>query len=299
MTKTDGQSGLHFGPGSKVGIVAGSGRLPITVAAHLDKLGHQPFVLILEGEADPNGQLGQYSHDLIQLESVGDLVPRLKRNGVTHVVLAGEVKRRPRLSAIRWNVSLLAMVPRIVLGLSRGDDTLLRVVLSYLERKGLKVVGAHEIVPELVASEGCLTKAYPRNADWRDIEAARIAAEAIGALDIGQGAVAIGGRAIALEGIEGTDGLLERVKGLRGHGRLAGKNGGVLVKCAKPGQEVRADLPSIGPQTVEGAYAAGLSGIAVEAGHSLVLDGPELVRRADELGIFVIGLPAKGSQNGN
>ena len=299
MTRTDSPPGLQLGPGSKVGIVAGGGNLPISIAAHLNENGHQPFVVVLEGEADPKGPLGKYPHEQMRLEDIGSLVRRLKRNDVTHMVMAGEVKRRPRLSAIRWNAGLLAMLPHIVAGLTRGDDALLRVALRYLERQGTKVVGAHELVPELVAFEGCFTKAAPQKADWRDIEAAYTAAEAIGALDIGQGAVAIGGRAIALEGIEGTDGLLERVKDLRGHGRLAGKTGGVLVKCAKPGQEMRTDLPSIGPQTVDGAHAAGLSGIAVQAGRSLVLDGPELVRRANELGLFVIGLPARKPQNGN
>ncbi|RVD62782.1 LpxI family protein, partial [Mesorhizobium sp. M4A.F.Ca.ET.029.04.2.1] len=129
-----------------------------------------------------------------------------------------------------------------------------------LEKRGIKVVGAHEIVPELLAGKGPLTQAEPSKADWRDIEAARVAAKAIGALDIGQAAIAIGGRAIALEGIEGTNGLLERTRQLRDHGRLAGKTRGVLVKCAKPGQELRADLPTIGPRTVEAAQEAGLAG---------------------------------------
>jgi DUF1009 family protein len=295
MTTSDGLPGNQLGPGSKVGIVAGGGDLPVSVAAHLKGRGHSPFVVLLEGEADQSGPLGEYAHDTILLESIGNLVPILKRQDVTHIVLAGEVKRRPKLSAIRWNAGLLAMLPSIALGLSRGDDALLRVVLRYFERQGMKVIGAHELVPDLLASEGCLTEAGPLKADWRDIEAARIAAEAIGALDIGQGAVAIGGRTIALEGIEGTDGLLARVRDLRTHGRLAGKPRGVLVKCSKPGQEERTDLPSIGPQTIDGAHAAGLAGIAVEAGRSLVLNGPELVRRANEAGVFVIGLPARTS----
>ena len=142
-------------------------------------------------------------------------------------------------------------------------------------------------MPDLLAAEGPLTKAQPRKSDRRDIDAAYAAAKAIGALDIGQAAVAIGGRVIALEGVEGTDGLLERVQQLRGHGRLAGRTRGVLVKCAKPGQELRADLPSIGPQTVEAAHAAGLAGIGVEAGRSLVLDGAAVIARADALGLFV------------
>jgi UDP-2,3-diacylglucosamine hydrolase len=108
-------------------------------------------------------------------------------------------------------------------------------------------------------------------------------------------AVAVGGRAIALEDIEGTDGLLQRAKALRSHGRLAGKTGGVLVKCVKPGQELRVDLPTIGPQTVTAAHAAGLSGIAVEAECSLVLEAAETVRRADALGLFVLGF-ARGRE---
>ena len=106
-------------------------------------------------------------------------------------------------------------------------------------------------MPDLLAGEGVMTRAKPTAADRKDLAAAFAAAKAIGALDIGQAAVAIGGRAIALEGVEGTDGLLARARALRSHGRLAGKKRGVIVKCAKPGQELRADLPAIGPQTVE------------------------------------------------
>ncbi|MEP6567033.1 MAG: UDP-2,3-diacylglucosamine diphosphatase LpxI, partial [Mesorhizobium sp.] len=161
-----------------------------------------------------------------------------------------------------------------------------------------RVVGAHEIVPELVATEGTMTETAPRKSDWRDLDAAHEAAKAIGALDIGQAAVAIGGRAIALEGVEGTDGLLERTKQLRGHGRLAGRTRGVLVKCAKPDQEMRADLPSIGPQTIEAAHAAGLAGIGVEAGRSLVLEASATIERANALGLFIIGLPAAEPAHG-
>lgn len=298
MTRTESLPRIRFETGSRVGIVAGGGKLPEAVASSLEVQDHKPFVVILEGEADPAGPLGSHDHALLKLEHFAELVPLLKRNGVTHLVLAGEVKRRPKLSALRLNASLLAALPRLAIELSLGDDGLLRAILRYIERRGVRVVGAHEVVPELVAVEGCYTKIAPQASDRRDIEAARAAAEAIGALDIGQGAVAIGGRVVALEGIEGTDGLLARVGGLRGHGRLAGKTRGVLVKCAKPGQEARADLPSIGPNTVEGAHEAGLAGVAVEAGHSLVLDGPAMVERADALGLFVVGLPPKATANG-
>jgi DUF1009 family protein len=276
-----------------VGVVAGGGALPLEVARALKDRGEKPFLLLIEGEVDAGSPLRDFEHETLALEDVGSLIGVLKRRGVARLVLAGEIGRRPRLSAMRVSAGLLGWLPSIVVGLAKGDDGLLRLLVRRLERKGIRVVGAHEIVPELLAAAGLLAKAAPDAAAWRDIEAARAAAEAIGALDIGQGAVAIGGRVVALEGIEGTNGLLERVRELRGHGRLAGKAGGVLVKCAKPGQELRADLPTIGPQTVKLAHAAGLAGIGVEAGRSLIMDGPAVIADADALGLFVIGLPAK------
>lgn len=291
-TETPPRTGA-YGPGSRICIIAGGGNLPGAIAEDLERQGMSPFILMVEGEPDPRAGLDRYDHEILALEEAPSLVARLRRHGITHVVMAGEIKRRPRLASMRPSLGLLRHVPALIRALSGGDDGLLRFVIEWLEGSGFKVVGAHQIVPDLVAAEGRFGKVAPVKADWRDIEAARVAAEAIGALDIGQGAVAIGGRAIALEGIEGTDAMLERVKGLRGHGRLAGKQRGVLVKCAKPGQEARTDLPSIGPRTVEEAHAAGLAGIAVEAGSSLVLSGPEMIARADELGLFVIGLPPK------
>lgn len=297
-TTPEGAGRLRLAAGAKVGIIAGGGRLPLDVADGLVAQGLAPFVLMVEGEASPTGGLGRFEHEVLAIESLGSLVGILRRHGVTHVVLAGEIRRRPRLSAMRFNFGLLAIVPLVVSALARGDDGLLKVVIRGLEARGFTVLGAHQIVPDLTTSEGSLTRTVPGKSDWRDIEAAREAAVAIGALDIGQGAVAIGGRAIALEGIEGTDGLLERVKTLRGHGRLAGKSGGVLVKCAKPEQELRVDLPSIGLQTVESAHAAGLAGIAVEAGRSLILDSAAVIARADVLGLFVYGLPPRGGADG-
>ena len=299
MMKTETASaGLDLPADARVGIIAGGGSLPVEVAAGSAGQGYPPFIVLMEGEADRLSELCQYEHETLALEAIGSLVPLLKRNRITHLVLAGEIKRRPRLTHLRPSLSLLAVIPIVVMALARGDDGLLKVVARGLEARGIKVMGAHEIVPSLVAAEGVLTKAVPQKSDWRDIEAGFAAAKAIGALDIGQAAIAVGGRAIALEGIEGTAGLLDRAKLLRGHGRIAGKTRGVLVKCAKPGQELRADLPSIGPQTVEAAYAAGLAGIAVEAGRSLILEGPATLSRANELGLFIVGLAAAEPAHG-
>ncbi|MER8776060.1 UDP-2,3-diacylglucosamine diphosphatase LpxI [Mesorhizobium sp. M0977] len=299
MTKIEAAGkGLDLAPDAKVGIIAGGGSLPVEIARALARQGKPPFVVMAAGEVDRIVDFEPYEQASLSLEDVGSLLPMLKRHHVTHLVTAGHITRRPRLSAMRLNLGLLAWLPSLLVGVTRGDDTVLKLFVRRIERSGIKVVGAHEIVPELVAAEGPLTKMAPRKSDWRDIEAAHAAAKAIGALDIGQAAVAVGGRAIALEGVEGTDGLLERTKQLRGHGRLAGRSRGVLVKCAKPGQELRADLPSIGPLTVEAAHAAGLAGIAVEAGRSLVLEGPATIGRANALGLFVIGLPAAEPAHG-
>ncbi|MDX8477750.1 LpxI family protein [Mesorhizobium sp. VK24D] len=299
MTRAElARSALALGPGSRVGIIAGGGSLPVEVADGLAAQGYAPFILLMEGEADRKQQLGRYEHVTMALEQIGSLVSTLKRHGVTHLVLAGEIKRRPRLSNMRPSLGLLVIIPSVVVALARGDDGLLKVLTRGLEKRGIKVVGAHEVVPELTAGQGTLTAGAPKQSDWRDIEAGRAAAKAIGALDIGQAAIAIGGRVIALEGIEGTKGLLERARELRGHGRLAGKTRGVLVKCAKPDQELRADLPSIGPQTVEAAHAAGLAGIAVEAGRSLILEGPTTLARANALGLFIVGFPATEPADG-
>lgn len=293
-TRIEPKLQIKLAPGDRVGIVAGSGRLPINVAERLTAVGHAPFVAMIEGEADQDSTLTSCEHEYLQLEDFAELVPTLKRHGVTHVVLAGGIARRPEWRKIKPRLALLAILPRALAGLARGDNGLLKALVGGLEGYGMKVVGAHEIVPDLLAVEGAMTRAAPLKADWRDLDAALEAARTIGALDVGQGAVAIGGRVIALEGIEGTDGLLARVAGMRGHGRIAGKKRGVLVKCAKPDQEMRADLPTIGPGTVEGAHAAGLAGIGVEAGGSLVLDYAKMIERADALGLFVVGLP-KGS----
>ena len=289
MTTAERPGRLQLKSGDRIAIVAGSGRLPVDLVENLAAHGHKPFVVLVRGEASP--ELASCDHEDLTVENFAGLAPLLKRRGITHVVFAGGISRRPKLGALKPSLALLKFLPRALAALAKGDDGMLRALAAAVEALGVKVVGAHQIAPDLLASEGPMTSTAPQKSDWRDLEAAAQAARAIGVLDIGQGAVAIGGRAIALEGVEGTDGMLERVKELRSHGRLAAKKRGVLVKCAKPGQELRMDLPSIGPDTVTMAHAAGLAGIGVEADRSLVLDMANVIGEADRLGLFVIGLP--------
>lgn len=274
----------------RIGIIAGGGSLPRMVAQRAVEAGHEPFVLSVAGEGSVAGDVPGVEADEVPLEELGSVVARLRARGVTRVVLAGTISRRPSLRKVKWSIGLLKMLAYALRGLARGDDGLLRQVIGHLEAQGFKVIAAHELVPDLLAEAGCLTKTQPAAGDTRDIDAARAAALAIGALDIGQAAIAVGGRAVELEGVEGTDGLLERMATLRGHGRLAGKSRGVLAKFAKPGQELRVDLPAIGPRTVIAAHAAGLAGIVVEAGRSLVLERDETLGAADRLGLFILGV---------
>ncbi|MBE7185535.1 MAG: UDP-2,3-diacylglucosamine diphosphatase LpxI [Methylobacterium mesophilicum] len=276
--------------GARVGVIAGEGRLPLDVAEQLQEAGASPFIVLAGDEARTAPGLLGFDHAELPPERIAELVPLLKKNRVATVVMSGAITRRPNWRTFRPSMRLLTLVPTIARALVKGDDGLLRVLVRFLEENGFTVVGAHEIAPQLLAPLGPLTSAKPTAGDARDLQAALVAAQTIGAIDVGQAAVAIGGRAIALEGIEGTDGLLDRVAALRGHGRLANAKRGVLVKCAKPEQEMRADLPTIGPDTVLRAHKAGLAGIGVEAERSLVLDLPEVRKEADRLGLFVVGI---------
>ncbi|MEZ5811462.1 MAG: UDP-2,3-diacylglucosamine diphosphatase LpxI [Rhizobiaceae bacterium] len=292
-TKGETPLAVTLPQGSVVALIAGGGSLPAEIAGRFAEAGQPYVVLAIEGEADDGDRFASHPVDPIALEDAGSLIARLKRRSATHVLMAGTVRRRPRLRDVRWNTGLFKVALDIAWALAHGDDRLLRAVIDHIEKHGIKVISVQDVLPDLLAAEGVVAGRKPGKRDMADIEAARTAVEAIGALDIGQAAIAVGGRVIALEGIEGTEGLLARTAELRHHGRLAGAAGGVLVKCAKPGQDLRADLPSIGPATIDAVAGAGLAGIAVEAGRSLILEREETIRRADDKGIFVFGLEAR------
>lgn len=273
----------------RLAIIAGYGRLPIDVAEAARQNGQSPVILALEGEVDQDWS--NFDHAKF---SIGDFV-RLKKLiadfNIDRIVLAGGVRKRPQISELRPTLNILFALPRLIKTIiSGGDDAALRGFINLIESEGCKVIGAHEIVPGLLANEGSIGNLVPQKQDLIDIDIATKAAVKLGELDIGQGVVVVSGRVIALEGLEGTDAMLERVAGLRDAGRLPKSKNGVLVKLCKPNQEMRADLPTIGLGTIENAKNAGLSGVVVEAGRSIVLDRKELIEKADDLGIFVSGI---------
>jgi len=266
-----------------LGIVAGNGALPRRLIENCRAAGRPVFVLALEGEADQATVAG-VPHAWCRLGAAAAGLDLLHANAVTDLVLAGGV-RRPSLSALRPDWRAAKFFARIGYR-ALGDDGLLSAVVKELEREGFRVIGAEALLAsDDLLPEGPLGRSEPNTQVRADIEHGLRLARAIGALDIGQAVVVQQGLVLGVEAAEGTDGLLRRCAGLRREGP-----GGVLVKAAKPGQEHRVDRPTIGPQTVILAAAAGLQGIAGEAGMTIVVDRAEVVRAADLAGLFVVGI---------
>ncbi len=274
----------------RLGLIAGGGGLPMRLAAHCRETGRPVFVLRLRGMADAS--LSDYPNAEIGLGEAGKALRLLKTNGCGAVCLAGLV-RRPDFKSLRLDMRGLSLLPRVISAARQGDDALLRVLLEELEAEGLRVEGAHEVMGELTLAGGALGRHSPGPEHQADIQRALEVARAIGRLDIGQGAVVCEGLVLAVEAQEGTDDMLRRVAELPAAIRgAAGHRRGVLAKAPKPAQEMRVDLPTIGPETLEGAARAGLAGIVGEAGRVLVLERESLVSSADRLGLFVVGVAA-------
>ncbi|HEX7775314.1 MAG TPA: UDP-2,3-diacylglucosamine diphosphatase LpxI [Parvibaculum sp.] len=274
----------------KLGIAAGGGPLPVKVAEAALASGREVFIVGVEGAAGP--AIERFPHGWVRVGAMGRFLKLFKNAGCEDVVIIGPMNR-PTLRDIIPDFRGLLLLPRFIKRMKTGDDALLRGVVEFLEENGIRVVGAETILTSLLASEGLLTRTAPAAADESDIDAAIRAAREIGARDIGQGAVACRGAVIAREDIKGTDAMLARVASLPVDMRgTAEARTGVLVKLPKPAQERRVDLPTIGVRTVEGAAAAGLAGIAVEAGGAIIADAEGVARAADEFGLFVLGFPA-------
>jgi DUF1009 family protein len=204
-------------------------------------------------------------------------------------VIAGGV-RRPDLWKLRPDLGFFLSLPRIVEMLAGGDDSVLSRVVRFFEAKGIAVRGAHEVAPDLLALAGPAGALSLDRQAQADAELGFAVRAALGPLDAGQAVVIADGKVLAIEGAEGTDAMLARVAGLRAEHTDAAPNG-VLAKGPKPGQELRVDMPAIGPRTVEAVAAAGLAAVAVEAGAVLLLDRTEAVEVANARGIAIAGLP--------
>jgi DUF1009 family protein len=265
----------------KLGIIAGSGLLPKKLVENCRATGRDCFVLAFDGETDP-GAVDGVEHLWSRLGAAARNFAALRQAGVQEVIMAGGI-RRPSLAGLRPDWRAAQFFARIGLR-ALGDDGLLSAVAKELEREGFTLVGVDSVLGDLRAPEGPLGRYRPDDQARADIAHGFHVAAALGALDIGQAVVVQQGMVLGVEAIEGTDQLIGRCGALRREGA-----GGVLVKAKKPNQERRADLPTIGPQTVTAAHEAGLRGIAVEAWSTLVIERAQVTALADQLGLFVYG----------
>jgi DUF1009 family protein len=275
-----------------LGILAGGGPLPGRVAAAAQAAGRAVFLIGLEGYAEP-AVLAPYPHAWARLGAAGRILAMLREHGCADLVMVGPV-RRPSLLTLGLDAEGVRLLGRLGRAAFAGDDGFLSAIVRILGEEGFRVLGAHEVLTEALAPAGLLGLHEPDEMARADIARGIAVARALGAADAGQGCVVQQGIVLAVEAAEGTDAMLARAGGLARPGP-----GGVLVKLVKPGQDRRADLPTIGPDTVRAAAAAGLRGIAVEAGGTLLADRPALVVAADAAGLFLLGLdPAELGDTG-
>ena len=272
----------------KLGIIAGGGALPARLAAAAKAAGRAVFVVMLDGHAnDPT--LESYPQTTLRLGAAAKILDAMRAEDCEDIVLAGKVAR-PSFSAMRpdWRATKLLMKVGMK---ALGDDGLLRLVGQELEREGFRLIGAHEILTDLAVEEGVLGTVQPDEQAMSDAKHGLSVARILGQADVGQGCVVQQGLVLALEAIEGTDEMLRRSALYKREGV-----GGVLVKSAKPQQDKRLDLPAIGLRTIEESHKAGLRGIALLAGGTMIIDREAVLARADALGMFVVGLRADDDQ---
>ncbi len=282
---------------AKVGILAGGGDLPLHLARAVQATGRELYVVALHGEAD-TARYGDLPHGSVDPVKAGRIVDRLRSEGCGEVVLAGQVSR-PNFDKLRPDWLGARLLLRVLAAARRGDDAVLAVFLRFFEDQGFRVVGVDQVAGELVAPSGVLGRCRPSAADRRDIAGAVRQVASLDTSDPAQGAVVRGGEQLAVEGAAGTDDMLARVARIGGpaNGPASGQASercGVLVKITRSGQDRRVDLPTIGLTTVAGVRAAGLAGIAVEAGGALILDRQAVIAAADDAGMFLCGIAPDG-----
>jgi len=266
-----------------LGILAGGGALPGRVAAAATAAGRTVFLVGLEGFAEA-AVLAPYPHAYVRLGAAGRVLQLLRQHNCRDLVIVGPVKR-PSLFDLRPDAEGARILARIGRAAFAGDDGLLAALVQVLADEGFRVLGAHEILTEVLAPAGLLTRTAPDAEAMSDLARGIAVLQALGAADVGQACVVQQGIVLAVEAVEGTDAMLARCAGLARPGP-----GGLLVKLAKPGQDRRADLPTIGPHTVRAAAAAGLRGIAFEARGTMLTDRPAMIEAAEERGLFLLGV---------
>ncbi len=275
--------------GRRVAVLAGRGEFPVRVAAAAAAQGASVYVAALSGAADP-ADYAAYEAGEYRLGQLGRFLDEIKRRRIDEIVMVGALPR-PSFGSLAPELSTLKYLPHFARAFQGGDDHLLRGVVTFFEGQGLRVIGPVDIAPDLVAPVGALGRHKPSAVAREAIATGFNLLAALSPFDMGQAAIVADHRVVAVEAAEGTDAMIERVAGLVQAGRLKlGKGDGVLVKAPKLGQDLRVDMPAIGPDTVARVAAAGLAGIAVKAGCVLIGDRERLPTLADASGLFIEGV---------
>jgi DUF1009 family protein len=268
--------------------------MPIHVAEAAVAQGRPVHIVALKGSTSE--AVKAFPHTWVNIGQVGRILRAFKQNGCKELVIIGSV-RRPNFGELRvdWG-TVVNLSGLLKLRTAGGDSSLLGRIVTFFESKGIHVSGAHELAPDLLAARGPLGRLKPNQQSQADIKIGRKAVATLGPLDVGQAVVVARGHIIAVEAAEGTDAVIERCRDLKkwSLGRHSPRVG-VLVKCAKPGQDRRVDLPSIGPETVRQVAEARLTGIAIAAGDVLIAERDEAIRLADRLGIFIVAVAPPAS----
>ncbi|MBN9062347.1 MAG: UDP-2,3-diacylglucosamine diphosphatase LpxI [Rhizobiales bacterium] len=275
-------------PGKPIGVLCFGGDLPVELAARALQANQPVFMVGFRGFANP--AIETYPHVWVKLGQIGRFFRVLRQNAIERIVIVGALTR-PSVRDLSLDWLGLWDLPRIIRMLrAGGDDSTLRRVVGYIEDRGVSVLGVSDIAPELLAGEGQLGRVAV-GAEQENVAVGLALLDALSPFDIGQACIVLDRRPVAVEGVEGTDAMIRRVAELRSNGRLRVKGSrGVMVKAAKRDQDLRVDLPTIGPRTIELAAEAKLAGVAVEAGKALIADRAETLKLADRLGLFVVGV---------
>ncbi|QDH17528.1 LpxI family protein [Swingsia samuiensis] len=269
--------------GKCVGILAGAGPLPAQVAAAVTAQGKKVFIIAFRDYADLS-LIQSYPHQVIRLAAVGEILKTLRENQCQELVLIGPVSR-PAWRDLRPDGEGARILARLGRAIFAGDDGLLGAILRVLGEEGFVVRGAHEYLNHATGRSGALGRFSPDEQAKQDILRGVDVLRAMAQLDIGQACVVQSGLVLAVEAMEGTDAMLGRCGKLMQAG-----SGGVLIKIPKKGQDLRADMPTIGPETVENAARNGLRGVVFQPGVTLITDLERCVALADRYNLFLYGL---------
>ena len=267
----------------KLGIIAGGGILPQILINHCIQTNRDYFVLAIENNANKAIFTPDIPHKWIRIGQAGTGFKTMADEKIAEIVMIGTI-HRPSFADLVPDLRTTAFFAKIGFK-SLGDDGILRALITEIESENMRVVGIHEVMPELLVKKGLLTKTKPDKQALADIERGIEVALTLGRLDVGQSVIVQQGLVLGAEGIEGTDKLIERCGTYQRKG-----TGGILVKLRKPQQDMRIDLPTIGTTTIENLHKVGMRGIAVHAGNALIVNEPEVIKLADKYGMFITGI---------